>query len=89
MFCVQDPRVLDVMLPYMCEYYGNPHSRSHAYGWDSEKAVELARRVTMATRLIRLLDRQTDRQRERDRHTHTDRQTERQTDRQKDKCDRL
>ncbi len=38
-----DPRVLDAMLPYMTNMYGNPHSRTHAYGWESEKAVEVAR----------------------------------------------
>lgn len=38
-----DPRVLDAMLPYMTGIYGNPHSRTHAYGWESEKAVETAR----------------------------------------------
>ncbi|KAF2884277.1 hypothetical protein ILUMI_21898 [Ignelater luminosus] len=38
-----DPRVLDAMLPYLTSYYGNPHSRTHAYGWESEKAVEKAR----------------------------------------------
>ncbi|XP_030069399.1 cysteine desulfurase [Microcaecilia unicolor] len=38
-----DPRVLDAMLPYLVNYYGNPHSRTHAYGWESEKAVEKAR----------------------------------------------
>lgn len=38
-----DPRVLDSMLPYMTGIYGNPHSRTHAYGWESEKAVEEAR----------------------------------------------
>jgi len=31
------------MLPYMTNLYGNPHSRTHAYGWETEKAVELAR----------------------------------------------
>lgn len=31
------------MLPYLTAYYGNPHSRTHAYGWETEKAVELAR----------------------------------------------
>lgn len=40
---VQDPRVLDAMLPYLTNYYGNPHSRTHQYGWESEKAVETAR----------------------------------------------
>lgn len=38
-----DPRVLDVMLPYFIGFHGNPHSRTHAYGWESEKAVEEAR----------------------------------------------
>ncbi len=38
-----DPRVLDAMLPYLTTYYGNPHSRTHAYGWESEKAMEEAR----------------------------------------------
>jgi cysteine desulfurase len=38
-----DPRVLDAMLPYMTELYGNPHSRTHTYGWETEKAVEDAR----------------------------------------------
>ena len=41
-----DPRVLDAMLPYMTNMYGNPHSRTHAYGWESESAVEKARKVT-------------------------------------------
>lgn len=38
-----DPRVVDAMLPFMTGLYGNPHSRTHAYGWESEKAVEQAR----------------------------------------------
>lgn len=38
-----DPRVLDRMMPYLTFQYGNPHSRTHAYGWESEKAVENAR----------------------------------------------
>jgi len=38
-----DPRVLDKMLPYLTEEYGNPHSKSHVYGWEAEKAVEKAR----------------------------------------------
>ncbi|OTF80179.1 hypothetical protein BLA29_009395, partial [Euroglyphus maynei] len=38
-----DPRVLDAMLPYMINQFGNPHSRTHVYGWESEKAVEDAR----------------------------------------------
>lgn len=40
---LQDPRVLDAMLPYLTHYYGNPHSRTHAYGWETEQAVEKAR----------------------------------------------
>ncbi|KAM4581854.1 cysteine desulfurase [Fundulus diaphanus] len=39
-----DPRVLDAMLPYHVNYYGNPHSRTHAYGWESETAMETARK---------------------------------------------
>lgn len=39
-----DPRVLDSMLPYMIEEYGNPHSRTHMFGWESEDAVESARK---------------------------------------------
>ena len=38
-----DPRVLDAMIPYYVGVYGNPHSRTHAYGWESEAAVEEAR----------------------------------------------
>ncbi|CAH2080493.1 unnamed protein product, partial [Thlaspi arvense] len=38
-----DPRVLDAMLPYYISRYGNPHSRTHLYGWESDEAVELAR----------------------------------------------
>jgi selenocysteine lyase/cysteine desulfurase len=40
-----DPRVLDAMLPFMTQQYGNPHSRTHQYGWESEKAVDAARVV--------------------------------------------
>lgn len=45
----QDPRVLDAMLPYQVNYYGNPHSRTHAYGWESETAMEKARKVSLYT----------------------------------------
>lgn len=41
-----DPRVLDAMLPYLTDQYGNPHSRTHAYGWEAEQAVEDARKVS-------------------------------------------
>ena len=30
-------------MPYLISYYGNPHSRTHSYGWETEKAVETAR----------------------------------------------
>lgn len=38
-----DPRVLEKMLPYLSEEYGNPASRSHVFGWVTDKAVENAR----------------------------------------------
>jgi len=38
-----DPRVLDAMLPYMIGKYGNPHSRTHSFGWETESAIEEAR----------------------------------------------
>jgi cysteine desulfurase len=38
-----DPRVADAMIPYLREQFGNPASRSHAYGWSAEAAVEEAR----------------------------------------------
>jgi len=38
-----DPRVLDAMLPYMTGQFGNAHSRTHVYGWESDAAVEAAR----------------------------------------------
>jgi cysteine desulfurase len=39
-----DPRVLDAMLPFYSGLYGNPHSRTHAYGWETDNAVETARK---------------------------------------------
>jgi len=38
-----DPRVLDAMMPYMVGKYGNPHSKTHAFGWETEQAIEDAR----------------------------------------------
>jgi len=38
-----DPRVVDAMIPWLRDHFGNPASRSHAYGWEAEKAVETAR----------------------------------------------
>ena len=49
------------MLPYLVSYYGNPHSRTHAYGWETEAAIEKARKVSaefihakFATKIIRI-----------------------------------
>ncbi|MBC8635933.1 IscS subfamily cysteine desulfurase [Caballeronia sp. EK] len=43
-----DPRVVEKMIPYLYERFGNPASRSHGYGWEAEEAVENARRHVAA-----------------------------------------
>jgi cysteine desulfurase len=43
-----DPRVVDAMVPYLREQFGNPASRSHSFGWDAERAVERAREQVAA-----------------------------------------
>jgi cysteine desulfurase len=43
-----DPRVAEKMIPYLTEKFGNPASRSHAFGWDADKAVETAREQVAA-----------------------------------------
>lgn len=43
-----DPEVLEAMLPYWKEQFGNPHARAHAFGWRAEEAVEIARREVAA-----------------------------------------
>lgn len=34
-----DYRVMDAMMPYLTEFYGNPHSKTHKFGWDSAEAI--------------------------------------------------
>jgi len=38
-----DFRVFDAMMPYLTDMYGNPHSSSHKYGWETSTAVEKGR----------------------------------------------
>ena len=43
-----DPRVVDAMIPWLREHFGNPASRSHAWGWEAEAAVEKGREQVAA-----------------------------------------
>jgi cysteine desulfurase len=43
-----DPRVAEKMIPYLTQFFGNPASRSHAFGWQAEQAVQLAREQVAA-----------------------------------------
>ena len=43
-----DPRVAEKMIPYLCEHFGNPASRSHSFGWVADAAVEEAREQVAA-----------------------------------------
>ena len=38
-----DPRVVQAMVPWLAEHFGNPASNTHAWGWEAEEAVEQAR----------------------------------------------
>ena len=51
-----DPRVAAKMIPWLTEHFGNPASRSHAYGWEAEKAVEEAREEVAALVAFALSD---------------------------------
>jgi len=43
-----DPRVIETMLPYLSQHFGNPASRNHSFGWTAKEAVEVAREQVAA-----------------------------------------
>ena len=47
-----DPRVVDAMVPWLREHFGNPASRSHAWGWEAEEAVERARGQALVAQVL-------------------------------------
>lgn len=40
-----DPRVINAMIPFMTTEFGNPHSRTHSFGWNAEKAINESRKI--------------------------------------------
>lgn len=43
-----DPRVVDSMMPFLMVNFGNPHSRTHSFGWEAMDNVEVAREVSQS-----------------------------------------